>query len=114
MAIKVDLPAPFSPTIAWTSPARAEKLTDLSAITPENVFTTAVIRSAVGSSILSVACRSAAGAPAESALDVTMSACNPKSPGSELKGRGSKPLLPPALKAAPRSSAHFFPNSAFS
>ena len=32
--IKVDLPAPFSPTTAWISPARTARVTSLSAVTP--------------------------------------------------------------------------------
>ena len=32
--IRVDLPAPFSPSRAWTSPARRSKLTSVSAATP--------------------------------------------------------------------------------
>src|SRR6476620_7629823 len=34
--ISVDLPAPFSPTIAWTSPARRSYDTPHSACAPEN------------------------------------------------------------------------------
>src|SRR5918993_4113567 len=36
--ISVDLPAPFSPTRACTSPARSSKVTPLSARTPAKVF----------------------------------------------------------------------------
>src|SRR5471030_2139128 len=36
--MSVDLPAPFSPTIAWISPARTVRLTLSSATTPGNVF----------------------------------------------------------------------------
>ena len=34
--ISVDFPAPFSPTIAWTSPSSIERLTSDSALTPGN------------------------------------------------------------------------------
>src|SRR3954462_218872 len=37
--ISVDLPAPFSPTSAWTSPARRSNDTPLSARTPANDLT---------------------------------------------------------------------------
>src|SRR5882762_6688850 len=36
--ISVDLPAPFSPTSAWTSPAASVKVTRVSARTPANDF----------------------------------------------------------------------------
>src|SRR5262245_32934763 len=36
--ISVDLPAPFSPQRAWTSPARRSNATFLSATTPGNFF----------------------------------------------------------------------------
>src|SRR5438034_11120619 len=36
--ISVDLPAPFSPTKAWTSPARRSNDTPLSAWTPANAL----------------------------------------------------------------------------
>jgi len=36
--MSVDLPAPFSPTTAWISPARTARLTSLSAFTPGNVL----------------------------------------------------------------------------
>src|SRR5438876_11795922 len=36
--ISVDLPAPFSPTSAWTSPAASAKETPFSARTPANDF----------------------------------------------------------------------------
>src|SRR6202034_3518106 len=36
--MSVDLPAPFSPITAWTSPARSSNETDLSAFTPANAF----------------------------------------------------------------------------
>src|SRR3954467_5586413 len=36
--INVDLPAPFSPTIAWTSPARSSRSTPWSTGTPTNDF----------------------------------------------------------------------------
>jgi hypothetical protein len=36
--ISVDLPAPFSPQSAWTSPCAQPKLTSSSARTPENVL----------------------------------------------------------------------------
>ena len=36
--ISVDLPAPFSPTSAWTSPAASSNETPLSARTPANDF----------------------------------------------------------------------------
>src|SRR5439155_19332408 len=39
-AINVDLPAPFSPTRAWTSPATTSKPTPLRATTPGYVLTT--------------------------------------------------------------------------
>src|SRR5580658_11053675 len=42
--ISVDLPAPFSPTSAWTSAAVTSKLTPSSARTPGNVFTMPAIR----------------------------------------------------------------------
>ena len=34
--MRVDLPAPFSPTSAWTCPASVEKWTSSSAFTPGN------------------------------------------------------------------------------
>src|ERR1700738_943604 len=37
--ISVDLPAPFSPTSAWTSPARTSNVTPSSARTPGHVLT---------------------------------------------------------------------------
>src|SRR5580704_2452612 len=43
--ISVDLPAPFSPTSACTSPAATSKDTPSSARTPGNDFVIAVIRS---------------------------------------------------------------------
>src|SRR5438128_638822 len=43
-AISVDLPAPFSPTRAWTSPSVTSRLTPLSTMTPGNVLTTSVRR----------------------------------------------------------------------
>ncbi len=46
-AISVDLPAPFSPTRAWTSPARTSRSTDLRARTPGKVFSMAVRRRAM-------------------------------------------------------------------
>src|SRR6187551_1757427 len=36
--MRVDLPAPFSPTSAWISPARTRKSTRSSATTPGNVL----------------------------------------------------------------------------
>ena len=39
-AIRVDFPAPFSPTSACTSPASTSNVTPLSATTPGNVLTT--------------------------------------------------------------------------
>ena len=36
--IKVDLPAPFSPMIAWTSPARKARLMSESTSTGPNAF----------------------------------------------------------------------------
>ena len=38
--IRVDLPAPFSPRTAWTSPAASDSDTPLSAVTPGNDFHT--------------------------------------------------------------------------
>jgi hypothetical protein len=43
-AINVDLPAPFSPTSAWTSPSTTSRPTPLSATTPGYVLTTSVRR----------------------------------------------------------------------
>ena len=40
IAISVDLPAPFSPSRAWISPARASNVTPLSASTPSKLFQT--------------------------------------------------------------------------
>src|SRR5690606_40320599 len=40
--IRVDLPAPFSPRIAWIVPSRHEKSTSSSALTPEKNFETRV------------------------------------------------------------------------
>src|SRR5687767_9271251 len=36
--MRVDLPAPFSPTRAWISPASTVRLTSSSALTPGNVL----------------------------------------------------------------------------
>src|SRR4051794_27376429 len=36
--MRVDLPAPFSPTMAWTSPRRTSKLTSSRAVTPPKCF----------------------------------------------------------------------------
>src|ERR687895_2944608 len=38
MFMRVDLPAPFSPRRAWTSPLRRSKLTSSFATTPGNLF----------------------------------------------------------------------------
>jgi hypothetical protein len=38
MAISVDLPAPFSPSRAWISPACASNVTPFSASTPSKLF----------------------------------------------------------------------------
>src|SRR5581483_9194885 len=46
-AINVDLPAPFSPTRAWTSPSSTSNETLLSATTPGNVLTTSASRRTV-------------------------------------------------------------------
>src|SRR4051794_3430177 len=43
-AMSVDLPAPFSPTSAWTSPSTTSRPTPLRATTPGNVLTTSVRR----------------------------------------------------------------------
>src|SRR5665213_1367305 len=48
MRIRVDLPAPFSPTRAWISPARLSKETTRSACTPGNAFDTPATASAGG------------------------------------------------------------------
>src|SRR5215472_10232635 len=45
IAIRVDLPAPFSPSRAWISPARAAKVTPVSASTPSKLLRTAASRS---------------------------------------------------------------------
>ena len=45
MAIRVDLPAPFSPSRAWISPARAANVTPLTASTPSKLFHTSASRS---------------------------------------------------------------------
>src|SRR3954447_4445891 len=49
--ISVDLPAPFSPTIAWTSPARSSRSTPRSAWTPPYRFSTPVSRRTAGSPV---------------------------------------------------------------
>ncbi len=36
--MRVDLPAPFSPTRAWISPGLTEKVTSFNALTPGNSF----------------------------------------------------------------------------
>src|SRR5690348_7538565 len=45
IAISVDLPAPFSPSRAWISPARASNVTPLRASTPSKLFRTPASRS---------------------------------------------------------------------
>src|SRR6266576_2421517 len=45
IAIKVDLPAPFSPRRAWISPAWASNVTPLTASTPSKLFHTSASRS---------------------------------------------------------------------
>ena len=44
----VDLPAPFSPSSAWTSPGRTSRLTPSRARTPPKCFDTSVMRTASG------------------------------------------------------------------
>ena len=45
MFISVDLPAPFSPAIAWISPRRSSKSTPRSAwIAPNDLLTSAIFR----------------------------------------------------------------------
>ena len=46
--ISVDLPAPFSPSSAWTSPAKAVNETSLTATTPPKRFQTLVKRNPIG------------------------------------------------------------------
>ena len=48
--ISVDLPAPFSPTSAWTSPARSSNDTSRSACTPPNDLLIELSRASAGSS----------------------------------------------------------------
>lgn len=42
--ISVDLPAPFSPQMAWISPCLTDRLTSCSALTPGNVLVIPLIR----------------------------------------------------------------------
>src|SRR3954468_20252885 len=49
--IIVDLPAPFSPTIAWTSPARRSRSTPCRTCTPTNDFLIPSIRRSCWSAI---------------------------------------------------------------
>lgn len=46
--MSVDLPAPFSPHRAWTSPARNSRLTLVSALAPPNDLLTPVARAMTG------------------------------------------------------------------
>src|SRR5262245_31067743 len=50
--INVDLPAPFSPQIAWISPRRTSRLTSCSALTPGNVLVIPLICRIASSVIL--------------------------------------------------------------
>ena len=49
--ISVDLPAPFSPTMAWMVPVRTLSQTSLFAMTPGNRFSIPVSSTASGSSV---------------------------------------------------------------
>src|SRR6185437_9200322 len=55
--MRVDLPAPFSPSRAWISPARAVNVTPLSASTPSKLFHTSASRSTSTSSAVTAIAR---------------------------------------------------------